>query len=257
MKVYRTKVPVPQTFRTKNLPKVPKPSRRLLAYGAIVGVVVIVAAIWGLTLLSNLSVFWDSLRGSGAVAAQSESHIVGSPTIYSLPIYTNKPKISVSGSGQSGAVVTLYLNGQKVADQIVGNDGQFVFNDADLKEGLNSFTAKQAIDTSESPESSTENIQLDLTPPKLTVDKPADGSSSSAQYVYVSGKAEVGSYVMINDHQAVVAQDGTYNGVAQLQSGDNKITITATDGAGNKSTITRAVSFNGAPSPPPAPPANP
>lgn len=216
-------------------------------------VVIIVAAIWGLTLLSDVSVFWDSIRGGGTVSAQSDSKIVGAPTIYSLPIYTNKPKISVTGNGEPGAVVTLNLNGSKVGDQLVGNDGSFVFNDVSLKVGLNTFTTKQAIDTSESPESSPEYIQLDTTLPKLTVDKPSDGTSTGSQYVYVSGKAEVGSYVMINDHQAVVNTDGTFNGVAQLQSGDNKVTITDTDAAGNKTTIVRDVTFTGTNSPPPAP----
>src|SRR5437588_13133687 len=79
MKVYRTKIPTPNQSRSKqrpNIPNVPKPSRRILAYSAIAGVIVIVGAVWGLTLLSDLSLFWDSIHG-GAAAAQDTRHICG------------------------------------------------------------------------------------------------------------------------------------------------------------------------------------
>ena len=246
MKVYRTKIPTPNQSRSKqrpNIPNVPKPSRRILAYSAIAGVIVIVGAVWGLTLLSDLSLFWDSIHG-GAAAAQDTRHIVGAPNLYSLSPFTNKTKISIAGNGEPGAVVTIYRAGQKVADQLVGNDSQFVFNNISLKSGENVLTAKQSIDTSESPESSDVSTTLDTNPPKLSVDKPSDGSGSKTQYVFVSGKADVNSYVLVGDHQAVVGVDGSFNGVVQLQNGDNKVTISATDEAGNKTTVTRSVNYS-------------
>jgi Glucodextranase, domain B len=225
----------------KSLPKVVKPSRRLFAYGVVMMVIIVVGAIWGLTLLSSISIFWDSIRGNGTASAASTSQIVGAPTLESLPPSISKPRITISGEGEAGAVVTIYKQQQKVADQLVGNDGKFSFTSIVLVVGENIFTAKQAIDTSESLESNAVSVILDLTPPKLTVDKPADGASVSTSGVYVSGHADVNSYVMINDHEAVVGQDGSFNGVAILSSGDNKITVTSTDDAGNKTAVIRTV----------------
>jgi bacillopeptidase F len=213
-----------------------------MAYVVIMAVIITVGTVWGLTLLSNISIFWDTVRGGGS-AAQTTNHIVGAPTLNSLPLYSNKAKIPISGTGEAGAVVTIYRNEQKIADQLVGNDGQFSFNGINLKAGENIFTAKQSIDTSESPESKAASVTLDMLPPKLSVDKPADGSSSNSQYIFVSGHADTASYVMINDHQSVVGQDGLFNGVAQLQNGSNKVTVTATDDAGNKTTVVKTVNY--------------
>lgn len=227
--------------KSKNIPKAVKPSRKLFAYGLIVAVIVVVGAVWGLTLLSNISVVWDSFRGSGTASAESVGRIVGAPHLDSLPLTINKSKIAITGDGEPGAVVTIYKSDQKVADQLVGNDGKFSFADVSLAVGENSFTAKQSADSSESPDSNTISVTLDLTPPKLSVDKPSDGAQATGGSINVSGRADVNAYVFINDHQAVVAQDGTYNGVAVFQGDDNKVVVTALDDAGNKTTVTRSI----------------
>ena len=236
MKIYRSR-----KYRNAN-----NSTKRLISYGIITLIILVVFSVWGLTLLANLSNIWDTLRGSPVSAPIGDSIAPPPPTLASLAQYTSSPKINISGSTEAGATVILYKSGIEIDKQLVGNDGQFSFKNVALKEGSNSFTARSVDGASnESEESRTVEITLDTVPPKITLTEPIEGASSSSPYINFSGKTDPKAVVTVNDQQQVVSPDGSFSGTATMtQPGSNTVTVVATDLAGNQTKVTRTVTYS-------------
>ena len=86
----------------------------------------------------------------------------------------------------------------------------------------------------------------DNTPPSLSVDQPVDGSYVNTNIIAVSGAAsDDGSglaAVNVNGINAYVDNNGNFNcTVGGLTTGANTITVTATDNAGNSTTVSRTI----------------
>lgn len=232
-------------YRSRKYKRTSDSTRRLISYGIISLIILIVFSVWGLTLLANLSNIWDGLRGSPVSAPAQDSTAPPPPTLSPLAQYTNSPKVSISGSTEAGATVTLSRSGLELDQQLVGNDGQFSFKNVALKEGSNSFTAR-SVDAAgnESEESRPVEITLDTTAPKVTLDEPAEGSVTSSQYVNFSGKTDPKAIVTVNDQQQVVSSDGSFSGtVTMTQTGSNAVVVVAADQAGNQTKVTRSVTY--------------
>ena len=91
---------------------------------------------------------------------------------------------------------------------------------------------------------------MDTVPPTLAVSSPADGFITNVADVTVDGTTNdattspVTLTIKLNSETAqtvTVESDGSFSKVLTLVSGTNTITVTATDGAGKTSTITRTV----------------
>lgn len=220
--------------------------RRLLAYAVVSVIIVAALGIWGVTLLANLSSFWDNLRGSQVPAAPTtQKRIPVAPRLSALPSYTNNNKITIAGSTEGGATATLFKEAREIDSQLVGSDGQFSFKNVILREGNNSFTAKAKNNAGDSSESNQVQTILDTIPPKATVSSPSDGATVTSQYVTVSGKTDPRTVITANDQQLILQPDGSFSGVVTLtQTGSNTIQIVALDDAGNQTKITRTVTYN-------------
>ncbi len=219
--------------------------KRIAAYALISLVVLVIMSVWGLTLLANLSNFWDGVKGSNISAPAVDKTSPPAPRLDSLPAYTNSSKTTVSGNAESGSTLTLSRNGLKLDEQLVGNDGVFSFKNIILKEGSNSFSAKAKDGAgNESLESNPVAIILDTVAPKMTLVDPVDGATVTNQYLTVNGKSDARTVVTINDQQQIVGADGSFSGVVTLSTpGANIISIIATDDAGNQTKVTRTVTY--------------
>lgn len=167
---------------------------------------------------------------------------------------TNLSPVTVTGS-VSDPAATITVNGIAVPQ----TGGSFAIP-VPLVEGLNVLTAV-ATNASGVVSTATVQITLDTTPPHLTIDSPADGTTTTAESVTVTGLANdvvVGTVnvqdvqVTINGIAAQVA-NRTYSAAnVPLALGRNVIQATGRDHAGNgvttSVTVTRA-----APSQPPQP----
>lgn len=232
-------------YRSRRYPRGSHPAKRLLAYGAVTLIIGLIFFIWGVTLLANLSNFWDSVRGSTRTAAPQDTIAPPPPYLAALPAVTNNPKVNVTGSSEAGATVTLFKNGGSLGTQLVGNDGQFSFANTRLTEGSNSFTAQAKDPTgNQSAVSSAVTVILDTIPPSLTIDQPTDGQTVTTQLLTVSGSTDPNGTITINGQQAIVGTDGKFSGTVSLQSGSNTVTVVATDQADNTTTVTRTVTYN-------------
>ncbi len=84
----------------------------------------------------------------------------------------------------------------------------------------------------------TANVTLDTIPPILMVDTPPDHHLTSDPTVTVAGRSEVGAKVSINDiWETTVVGGGLFKVFINLTEGENLLRVTATDAAGNPSTV--------------------
>lgn len=233
-------------YRSRKYKRPSSSTKRLVTYGIISLVILIVFSVWGLTLLANLSNIWDTLRGSPVSAPTQDLTAPPPPSLVSLAQFTNSPKVVISGSTEAGATVTLFRTGSELDQQLVGNDGQFSFKNVPLKEGSNSFTVKSKDGAgNESEESRPVEITLDTVAPRITLSEPAEGAVTSSQYVNFSGKTDPKAVLTVNDQQQVVGSDGSFSGTVTMnQTGSNQVSVVATDQAGNQTKVTRNVTYS-------------
>lgn len=233
-------------YRSRKYKNSSNSTKRLVSYGIITFIILLIFSIWGITLLANLSNIWDSLRGNPVSAPAGDSTAPPPPTLHSLAQYTSSPRVTISGSTEAGATVTLFKIGLEIDKQLVGNDGQFSFKNITLKEGSNSFTARSLDGArNESEDSRAVEITLDTVAPKITLAEPTDGTTTSSQYVNVAGKTDPRATVTVNDQQQIVSPDGSFSGTVTMTTpGSNLVTVVATDLAGNQTKITRTVTYS-------------
>ena len=76
------------------------------------------------------------------------------------------------------------------------------------------------------------SVELDLTPPELIVERPLDGTWTSAQEVIVTGLTELGASVHVNDRD-VPLEYTRFTQTVRVLEGRRIITVTSMDAAGN------------------------
>lgn len=149
---------------------------------------------------------------------------------------TNDPSLVIAGATEPGAVVT--INGVSVT---VASDGTFSATRT-LVEGTNAFTIA-ATDDEGNADVVVRSVVLDTTPPALTLLTPADGATTSAPTVTVSGTTEAGATLVVNGIVVAVASDGTFSFELALHEGSNVVTANATDAAGNSRVVSLDVTY--------------
>src|SRR3989304_5147426 len=89
-------------------------------------------------------------------------------------------------------------------------------------------------------------VTLDKKPPTLTITKPKDGQAFSGTdtQIHVEGKTEAGTTVKVNEIQATVLADGIFKSTLVAKEGDNKITVVATDKAGNEKKVELSITYS-------------
>ena len=154
--------------------------------------------------------------------------------------FVNTSPTLVSGS-VGNAVATVAVNG--IQATLSGNQFQASIP---LQEGNNTVTA---VATNPNSTTSTASIQvtLDTTPPRVTVESPVNGATTTEASVTVTGIVNDLVVGTVNSQQASVKVNGnnaqvsnrTYTATAvPLQIGDNTITVTGSDQTGNNATTT-------------------
>lgn len=201
---------------------------------------------WGIRLLVGVADFWDILRGGRQTQVTSNLPLFP-PRLESLPNATNSAQITIYGFAAPGSNVELFLNGQSQGKKLVAKDNNFEFTKLTLQDGENRINAIATDDKGETSQPSpTTTILLKNKAPKIIVNTPAEGSvfSGSTSEIQVFGKAEGATQVTINGFWATLLSDGTFSYNLKLAQGENKISITAVDDAGNKTVHERSVTYN-------------
>lgn len=159
--------------------------------------------------------------------------------------YTNRPDGTVTGRATTGTTVTLYNNGTEVGTVAVA-DGTFRIP-VTLQDGENVLTARASTPDGTTDPSEPVRVYLDRAAPELTLETPTDGEKRNRPDLTVRGRAADNlalATVTVNGQPATVAGDGTFSARVLLDEGINEVVVTATDRAGNATTVVRTVSVD-------------
>ena len=222
-----------------------KQKKRLIM--AIGGSVVLLAflGLFGVKLLVGFSLLVDRLHGSAPVPSTQSQTIILPPVLDPQPIATKSSTLKITGSGEQGLTVILYINEKETKKTIVTKDGTFSTL-LTIKDGTNTLSAKLADDKGNMSDlSNILSVSAKSTPPILEVESPEDNATINGEsnLVTVSGHTEDGTSVTINGRLVVIKTDNSFSYPYPLNEGDNKLVIVASDQAGNKTQIERAIKY--------------
>ncbi len=162
-------------------------------------------------------------------------------TLSPMPSITNSPQIQARGNVEdANPIDSVMINGKSVG---AIEELPFQFNtELTLSEGLNTIKFIATDKAGNSSETET-TILLDTTPPIVSITSPVNQGTLNASSLTVTGISKDASSgiasVTVNGINAEISGDA-YSTTIQLKEGENQVTVTATDAAGNtgQSTIT-------------------
>lgn len=175
------------------------------------------------------------------------NYAVGVPTITSPTdgLVVNTPTIEVQGTGYPSTQITVYNQGTAAAETTADADGKWTAS-VTLTEGAQSLTATATVPGT-GPGSGTTNpsapvqVILDTVSPVLEVTAPTDNATQNSRIITVTGRVTDDhlASVTVGDKTATVGGDGQFTVELIGQEGENNVTVTATDRAGNSTAVTR------------------
>jgi len=149
---------------------------------------------------------------------------------------TSSAKVTLSGIADPKVTVEAFQDDNLLGNTVSGDDGKFNF-DVTLSKGDNLFVFQATSDSGvKSKKTEVYKISYSNSPPKLEISGPKDGDKFKDSQISISGKTDPGVSVAVNDRLAITSSDGNFNYSLNLNSGDNKIRVVATDRAGNQTT---------------------
>lgn len=148
-----------------------------------------------------------------------------------LPDYniSNQNTYKVAYSNAKAQSVTVNVNGMEDSWILEGNGEKLL----ELPEGqseivLTYYDSQNIIRKLET------SVSIDVYPPELNIIDDFDGMITSKDSIIITGETEVGSSVTINGAAVELKNSGTFLYTYTLKNGDNNITISSKDGAGNE-----------------------
>jgi len=137
-------------------------------------------------------------------------------------------------------------NGTQLRDVELGKGRSMVVPDIGLKLGDNAITAAYVLERRRRPESNSVTVTRDGSAPSVDVASPIDGSTTSGSEITVAGRAETGGDRAgqerdRRERKRTLRRTRTarFRHRSCWLNGDNKLSVTATDTAGNETTVTR------------------
>lgn len=149
------------------------------------------------------------------------------PLVISKPVnnsITRLPTADIKGSTENTATV-------KVNDQVIFFENIIFETMVELAEGENTITIV-ATDVAGNTRTAIITVLRDSTPPLLNITSPTPNLRTSRNSVSVVGETDVDASVTVNGI-GVKNDNGTFTDIVFLDEGSNRITVEATDPAGN------------------------
>lgn len=220
-----------------------KAKRNLLISALGIILIILLALKLGVPFLINLSLLLSSSQGKNEVLQNSS--FIAPPVLDSLPSATSSADITISGFASKKQNVNLYINSTLVNTVKTQDDGRFSFKEI-IKTGENLINAKVTLNGKESDLSNTIIVLLKSAPPFLNITSPSENQSFSKDQniAEVRGSSDIDVKITINGLWAITDDSGKFFYRLPLQNGENKIKVTATDLAGNKTEKEIRVSYS-------------
>ncbi|MCL4208253.1 hypothetical protein KJZ63_01290 [Patescibacteria group bacterium] len=224
-----------------------KEQKKLITQTALMfGLVVFLILAFLFFVLPNIVRIAFNVLDSDPIA-KSEDTIPPQVPILAAPVEaTYSAQVNLSGYGEAKSEIILVLNGNEADKKTIADDGTFSF-DVTLTEGENSLaTFSRDAAQNESVLSKKYTVVLDVTTPTIEIESPKDGDRITLrknQITTIKGKTEPKARVFIDSRLVLADAEGNFQGSYNLQEGDNKIIIKATDAAGNQTEKELTVNF--------------
>lgn len=197
------------------------------------GVFVLLLLFVGLPLLFNLSSVISSMRRPKATIVDV-GLAPSTPKFFEDMTATKSANIKVTGVADPSTIIELFQNNFSQGTTTSGDDGKFLF-DVSLSQGNNAFYAQATSSKGQkSDKSDIYVISFSNKNPKLDLKDVRDGDTIKDNPFKLTGTTDVGNTVMVNDRLAMVGAEGVFSLSLNLNNGDNKLKIVATDLAGNQ-----------------------
>lgn len=234
-------------YKPRSIKRVEKKVKRNLLI--IIGVVLILGYLlltWGLpTLIGGLSIFHKSSNTNGPRIIANDT--VLAPPVFSIPYEaTNTATIKVSGYAASDVKVEVYLDNDFKTTANTQSDGSFESSEITLSEGINYLSGK-TVDGSGKQSLSSKPIKVVYNNAKPTIEltEPNDGKEIKGgdKKVKVSGKTDSQNVVTINGATVILNYEGAFSADININEGENKVVVVATNSVGNSITAERKVIY--------------
>ena len=180
---------------------------------------------------------------------------IGNPTD-GATLINNKPTISWTvadaDSGINKDSIKLFIDGTEVEGTISasGTDASYTCSyipTTALADGSHTFKYTVSDNDGNKAEKSI-SIKVDTVAPTLNVTSPENNTKTNVSTITVSGTTNDATsspvVLTVNDSVVSVGIDGSFSTTVTLEQGENTITVIATDGAGQSTTVTRTVIYD-------------
>ena len=240
-------------------PRLPKPLRALEIATVVLALVFVIAAAPRVAGLMGAGIaefgtsvgeLFPSAQGSKPIDLPTTGATVStSLPLDNVPDFTREPAFKLSGKVPSFLIapaeqIEVSLNGAVAATLTPDASGAYAATLA-LVEGPNPITIR-LISGTDVLASSSYSVVLDRVAPGLVVTKPQPSESVDGPNVVVTGKAEAGTTIVVNDRVIVPGQDGSFNETYPAAAGPFTVTVLARDRAGNETTVKTAITVKAA-----------
>ncbi len=220
-------------------------NRKVALYAGLIIVLVILMGTVGLKTIINGTIFFNSLgsKQSGSSQSDRKETMLGTLDIDSIADATNSAKIVVSGSVANYDKLAFYINDKKVKESNVDYE---TFNQeiGDLNKGDNKvYVIASNKDTKEERKSPVYTVSYRNEKPKLEISEPQDHMKTGSSDIKVAGKTDKEILIKVNEFPVVVDAQGNFQTSVRLKDGDNPITVTASDNAGNTESKSITVTY--------------
>lgn len=196
---------------------------------------------------------WNRISGTWGLTAEEEGNYmiratvrypVNAPVITSPTngAYTNQATFTVTGTSPANDADVKLYNGTELAGETTVEHGQFSLP-IELHDGANALSAEVIVNGKTTDRSLPVTVTLDTAAPELDVVSPVDGFRTNSEVLNVTGSAldEFLSKLTVNGQEVPLEGGGAFAYRMLINAGENLVTVTASDLAGNETTVTRTV----------------
>lgn len=193
---------------------------------------------FGIKILINITLFIADIthpKIENSLPKNQKNEVLLPPEVYEIPSATNSSKIIVKGKANAGKNLSFFINNSFQKEITLEDDLFETELELSSSENLIYLVLKNP-KTKEKKQSEVYRVIYKKEKPKLEIISPKDQEKVNQEEIKILGKTEKEVFVKINDLPVVVGADGQFSYQLKLQPGENKISITATDIAGNVET---------------------
>lgn len=210
-------------------------TKKTVFLGFLTVFIFILIIAFGLPFLIKFSIFLGNTKNSKDM---SNTNVLPplAPRLVVPFEATNSSQVKIDGFAEAGVTVELLKNDESIDKTDVTSNGDFSFENVDLSEGDNNFSAVAIKDKTGSSVASKEiTVVYDNIPPELIMTNPnQDSVTVDSANIEITGKSEKGASVLVNNRVAAVDDNGNFKIELQLNSGNNSVEILVRDAALNE-----------------------